>query len=192
LGKVFRTVASIVAIVGTTACDMSHGRYVALLTTADSAMRARQDTLTREFRIGSYERYDYDEASGIFVFSDSGVAKVLADIQLVGEVSRRDSAWTWAWQFPHVAPFLVRDARAMRRYGWWHGIPLLRRTGWSADQVDGWEMTSLTGWLTGAQGDYRAPASDSSTYTFLLLRNLRWAPSGKVVSDYIKSPRSGS
>src|SRR5262249_46608447 len=104
-------------------------------------MRARQATLTREFRIGSYQRYDYDEASGIFVFSDSGVAKVLADIQFVGEVSRKDSTWNWAWQLPYVAPFLARDASAMRRYGWWHGVPFLRRTGWPADQVDGWEMT---------------------------------------------------
>jgi hypothetical protein len=151
---------------------MPHERYVDLLTTADSAMRARQEALAREFRIGAYDRYDYDEASGIFVFSDSGVAKVLADLQFVGEVSRRDSAWTWAWQLAYVDPALARDAHAARRYGWWHGISLLRRTGWPADQVDGWEMTSLTGWLTNAQGGYRAPAKDSSTYTFLLLRNV--------------------
>ncbi len=171
-------------------CEMSHDRYVELLTRADSAMTSHQDRLRREFQLGHWRRFDYDEGAGILLFSDSGVAKVLADVQFVGVVSRRDSTWTWAWELPYVSPSLASAAAKARRYGWLHGVPSLRRSDWAADDADGWEMTSLTAWVAGGEGAYRAPSSDSSTYTFMLLRNVRWAPPGRRVETYLISPKA--
>jgi hypothetical protein len=171
-------------------CEMPEDRYVDLLTRADSAMSAHQDRLRREFRLGAWPRFDYDEGAGILIFSEAGTAKVLADVQFVGEVSRRDSTWTWAWELPFVSDQLSRAASEARRYGWIHGVPPLRRSGWPADDVDGWEMTSLTGWIAGSEGGYRAPSSDSARYTFMLMRNVRWAPSGRSVESYLVSPRA--
>jgi hypothetical protein len=174
----------------TASCEMPRDRYVDILTTADSGMTAKQRGLEQQFHIGSYQHFDYDEANGAFVFSDSGFARVLADAQFVGEVSRRDSVWTWAWALPYVNSGFTRTSRQARRYGWIHGIQRLRTSGWHADQVDGWEMTSLTAWIGNAAGAYRAPSSDSSIYVFLLLNNVRWAPPGRSVDAYIKSPRN--
>lgn len=171
---------------------MPRGRYVDLLTRADSAMSAHQAQLQSDYQVFAWPRFDYDEGSGILVFSEAGVARVLADIQFVGEVSRRDSVWTWAWQLPYVSGRLATAASVSRRYGWLHGVAPLRDSAWHGDGVDGWEMTSLTGWLAGAEGGYRAPSSDSLTYTFLLLRNVRWAPPNRRVESFIVSPRHGS
>jgi hypothetical protein len=169
---------------------MDWDNYVALLTRADSAMRVKQDRLERDFRLGKYKRYDYDEGLGVIAFSDSDVVKVIADVQFVGDVSRRDSTWRWAWDLPYVMPEFAEASIKARRFGQWRGVPPLKTTGWNGDRTDGWEMTSLTAWIAGADGAYSAPSSDSSTYTFLLLRNVRWAPPGKRVSDYIKSRRA--
>ena len=182
----------VLAAVCLTSCAMPRERYVDLLTRADSAMSDHQARLQRDFQLGAWPRFDYDEGSGILVFSQDGAAKVLADIQFVGEVSRRDSIWTWAWQLPYVSRSLAAAASTSRRYGWLHGVAPLRDSPWHGDGVDGWEMTSLAGWLAGAEGGYRAPSSDSATYTFLLLRNVRWAPPGRRVESYIVSPRHGS
>jgi hypothetical protein len=171
---------------------MPEAEYVDLLTRADSLMGVHQDSLGAAFRIGRYARFDYDEATGIFVFSDSGRAKVLADIQFVGEVSRRDSIWTWAWELPFVASHLAQAAGKARWYGWRHGIARLRTSGWRGDFTDGWEMTSLTALIAGADGAYRAPSSDSLRYTFVLLRNVRWARPGRSVESYLQSPRAGA
>lgn len=178
-------------IAAAAAWRMPEARYVETLTSADSAMRVSQSRLEKAFGIGRFPRYDYDEGTGVLVFSDSGVAKVVADIQFVGEVSRRDSAWHWAWELPYVRAPLDGAARAARRYGWLHSIDYLRHSGWQADNVDGWEMTSLTAWIAGAEGAYRAPSSDSTTYTFMLLRRVRRAPPGRSVASYITSPRAG-
>jgi hypothetical protein len=167
---------------------MEWDRYVDLLTRADSALGAKQDRLERDFRLGTYARFDYDEGTGMIIFSDSGVAKVLADIQFVGDISRRDSLWRWAWDLPYVLPEFSEASRKARRFGWLRGVPPLKKAEWNGDGTDGWEMTSLTAWIAGAEGAYRAPSSDSTSYTFMLLRNVRWAPKGKRVADYIQSP----
>jgi hypothetical protein len=179
------------AVVGVAAaCTMPEARYVALLMSADSALQLRQDQLRKDFQLDRFPHYDYDEGTGVFVFSDNGVARVIADVQFVGDVSRKDSTFRWAWESPRVSSKLAEAATHARWYGWFHGVPRLRESGWRADYVDGWEMTSLAAWITGADGAYRAPSADSATYTFMLLRNVRRAPQGRRVESYIASPHS--
>lgn len=168
---------------------MPQHEYVSLLTRADSAMGAHQDRLRREFRLGRWPRFDYDEGAGVLVFSEHDSARVIADVEFVGEVRRRDSTFTWAWDLPALQRFAAAAGSA-RRYGWLHGVQYLRESGWHGDDVDGWEMTSLTGWIAGAEGGYRAPSSDSLRYTFMLMRNVRWAPAGRLVQSYIVSERA--
>jgi len=172
------------------ACQMPEEEYRAWLTAADSTLGVRQDSLQATFHIGSFSRFDYDEATGAFVFSDSGVARVIAQAEFVGFAARRDSTWTWSWQQPQFSPSLTRAARKARRYGWLHGVARLRSSGWRGDYVDGWEMTSLTCVISGCLGAYRAPASDSSGYTFLLFKTMAVARPGSAPSDYVTSPRA--
>ncbi|HET6764952.1 MAG TPA: hypothetical protein VFH27_14810 [Longimicrobiaceae bacterium] len=186
----YRRTLVVLATLLATGCRMPEKRYVELLTRAHNAMSVRQRRLEREFRLSQWKHWEYDEAAGILVFADGDTAWLLADIQFVGEVSRRDSTWTWGWKLPYVSGEHADAARRTRTYGWVHGIPKLRESGWHADRVDGWEMTSMAGWITGAEGGYSAPSSDSTAYTFLLLRNVRWAPAGRTVDSYMIRARS--
>jgi hypothetical protein len=167
------------------ACQMSQDDYAAWLTSADSALGARQDSVTAAFRLGTYSRFDYNTGNGILVFSDSGIAKVLADVEFVGDISRHDSTWAWAWKVPDYPARFTAKARKARLYGWLHGVRKLRTSGWGGDNTDGWEMTSLTMAIAGGDAAYRAPTSDSASYTFMLLRNIHWAPPGHDVSAYL-------
>jgi len=73
--------------------EMPHDQYVALLTEAHDTMVARQERLNFRFHLDAYEHWDWSQDAGVLVFSDSGVAKVVADVQFVGDVSRRDSTF---------------------------------------------------------------------------------------------------
>jgi hypothetical protein len=172
---------------GAAACrrEMPHERYVALLTEATDSMRARNARLERAFRLGSYEHWDWDQDAGVLVFSDSGVARVIADVQFVGDVSLNDSTFLWAWANQTVDRRLQRAAANARRYGQRHGIRKLTEAHWAADEVDGWEMTSLTGLINHSAGIYRAPVRDSRGFTFLVMSHLRWAPPNTPVSAII-------
>jgi hypothetical protein len=152
---------------------MGEREYAEFLTDAHAYLTARQAALDSAYHLGSYQRYDWDQGTEQIVFSDSGVAKVVADIQFVGSTSTLSGTWLWAWDNPTVDARLRRDVLRVRDYGRRHGIRKLTRAKWPADEVDGWEMTSISAKLLQAEGAYRSPGENGAS--FLLLRNVRWA-----------------
>jgi hypothetical protein len=59
----------------------------------------------------------------------------------------------------------------LREFGEVRGLPQLAAPRLEADEVHGWEMTSLAAYLLGAEGLYRAPFDH--LYLFMLLGNWR-------------------
>jgi hypothetical protein len=169
--------------------EMPRDEYVALLTEANDSLIAKQHRLEAAFRFGSHQRFDWNQDAGLLVFSDRDTAKVIAHIQFVGDIATRDSTWLWAWGNETMSPELQIAARSARWFGWRHGIRRLKDAHWAGDQADGWEMTILTAWVTNAAGAYRAPNSDSSGYTFLVLRDMGFAPPGTLVSSLLPRAR---
>jgi hypothetical protein len=101
------------------------------------------------------------------------VARVVADVQFVGSISSRSGTGLWAWDNPTVSTGMTRAVQRVRRFGERRGIRRLTEAKWPADEVDGWEMTSIAARLTGAEGAYRSPEANGAT--FLLLTNVRRA-----------------
>jgi hypothetical protein len=176
-----------IALLALAACrEMPRDQYVALLTEAHDTMSARNRRLEEAFGLGRYAHWDWDQGAGVLVFSDGGVAKVVADVQFVGNVATRDSTFLWAWANATVAPRLQVAARRAREYGRRHHVARLRRAHWPANEVDGWEMTALAGFINGSQGAYRAPDEEKGEFTFLLMDRVRWAPPNSRVKDLLK------
>lgn len=87
-----RPLPALLLIVSLAACrEMAHEEYVRQLTEAHDTLTARQKRLESRFGLSHYEHWDYDQDAGILVFSDDDTAKVVADIQMVGDASRLDS-----------------------------------------------------------------------------------------------------
>ena len=153
---------------------MPEPRFVELVTAAHGYLTARQEQLTATFGLSSYERWDWDDDRGAVVFSDGGVPRVVAPSQLVGSVSKRTGTWLWAWANERVAPRLRRDLEEVRRYGEHHGIWQLTTPKWEADEVDGWEMTSIAAYILQAKGAYRMP--NDHLLSFAIFDAVEWAP----------------
>lgn len=113
-------------------------QFVNLVTRAHDYLTARQEALRREFRFDTWPRWDWDQDTGQLVFSEAGVAKVVADIQFVGSVSTETSTWLWAWANQHLVPAMARDVREVRQFGEAHGIAQLTTPKWPGDEIDGW------------------------------------------------------
>ena len=149
---------------------------------ADEALeeaQAKQAKLIKEYRIDSYERYDWDQDSATLVFSDAGVAKVIATFQFVGSHSKRSGTWLWAWGNRSIDEKLSAGARKVRAYGEQHKISRLTQAKWAAQEVDAWEMAAVQAKLTGALGLYRSP--DENGASFLAITAIRWAkPASKA------------
>ena len=148
-------------------------QFVELVTKAHGYLTTRQDELRERFALGTWPRWDWDQGTGQLVFSAAGVPKVVADIQFVGSVSNKSGTWLWSWANPHLDPRWTRDILEVQRFGEAHGLWKLTTRKWEADEVDGWEMTSIAAYILQAKGAYRTPGQTGLTY--MILTSLRWA-----------------
>jgi len=132
--------------------------------------------LDAEFRLGEWPRYDYDFDTGKLVFSDGGVAKVIADIQVVGPTSGRAGNWLWAWANSHLPPNLMTDSMLVRAFGQQHGVLEMTHDVISDDDLNklGWTLTSLAVRIGDALGAYRPPRNDGGGL-YLLYKSLAWS-----------------
>ena len=51
----------------------------------------------KNFRISSWPRWDYDLEAGTLTFSEKGIPKVIAEIQVTGGTSISGGTWLWSW-----------------------------------------------------------------------------------------------
>ena len=132
---------------------------------------ARQDELKDMYGLSDFERYDWDQDEGTIVFSSGGVPGLLARIHFVGSVSAKTGTWLWAWANTSLSDKVTERIHEVRKYGQRHRLAPLVEHYWSADEMGGWEMTSVSAYLLKAQGAYRSP-SDTG-FTFMVLTDVR-------------------
>lgn len=151
--------------------------YVDLVTRAHEYLTARQDALRSAYRLGEWQRWDWNQDTRQLVFSSDGRPGVVADIQFVGSVSTTSGTWLWAWANATVDAALCERLADVRTFGEQHRIEQLMTAKWDANETDGWEMTSISAYLLDAVGAYRTP--DEHGFTYMVMTSIRWAESAQ-------------
>ncbi len=132
-----------------------------------------QNAAKRDFALGSYERFEWDQANGTLTFSDKEVPKVIAEVEFVGSISNRTKTWLWSWDNASILPSVKEHIAEVRSFGELHGLRELTTANWEATEEDGWAMTAVTARILQAKGAYRSPSNNG--FTFVVFRSLRWA-----------------
>ena len=114
--------------------------------------------LETTFKIGSYQRWNYDQETCEFIFSDDGLPKVIAKFQVVGSFSTETKTWLWSWANESILETACDQIQRVREFGVSHDIGKLAEARWDADEADGWEMAAIAAELLGARGAYRCPS----------------------------------
>jgi hypothetical protein len=139
-------------------------------------LQSKNARLSDEFKLGTWSRYDYDLGAGTLVFSDAGVIKVVAEIQVAGSTSAKAGNWLWSWANAHWPAALVTDAELARAFGEQQDIDELRQDFVTDDDLNslGWELTAAMVRICGALGAYRSPREEGGAL-FLIYKSIRWA-----------------
>jgi hypothetical protein len=145
---------------------------------AFAQLREKSAALNREFKLGEWDRYDYDLPSGTLTYSKGGMPRVVADIQIAGTTSMAAGDWLWAWANPAWPPELTGRSKLVRNFGQEHGVcdllhDRIDSDGWDLNSL-GWELTAAAVRVTGALGAYRPPR-DEGGGLYLLITNVSWA-----------------
>src|SRR5258705_12040914 len=123
---------------------MTETEFYELVAKSREYLGACQRRLQTEFNLGSYKRFDWDQATGQLVFSDAaGAVQLVGDFQFVGTLSTKPQTWRWAWANDSLLPAVTKQVLEVKRFGEVHDIPPLVQEAWEADEADGWDMTAL-------------------------------------------------
>ena len=144
-----------------------------LVATACQATKLAQERAKAAHEgLGSSGRWGADYEAGLFTFGDGPLPSLVAEMQVVGTFSKQSNSWLWSWANESMEPGLIREVRWLQTLGQVRGISRLSEPYLpGAEEVDGWEMTSLACYLLGWEAVYRAPMDHR--YLFVLLRNFR-------------------
>lgn len=96
------------------------------LADATSEFNAKQEALEHDWRFGSYQRWDYDQFSGVLRLSFADGTQLCADGQFLGTYCAGDETWEWAWNNPHIEHKLAKDSERVRTLGAELGIDYLQ------------------------------------------------------------------
>ncbi|PBB87056.1 MULTISPECIES: DUF6882 domain-containing protein [unclassified Mesorhizobium] len=139
---------------------------------------AKNKRLEDEFRLGHWPRYDYDLTAGKLLFSDNGITKVVAEIQLAGSTSVKADNWLWAWANSNLPGCLLEDAKRARSFGEENGIDELSQPYVTNEDNDlealGWDLSAATVRLCDALGTYRSPRGEGGAL-YLVFKTVGWA-----------------
>jgi hypothetical protein len=137
------------------------------------ALAVLQSSLDHRLGIGSYERYDYDQATKQLVFSNKGVPGLIADLEVVGTYSKVAGTWMWSWaNFSLLSKVRTRMKR-VRTLGEQRSFPRLTTYLWPGEKSDAWDMAAIAAHVLRAQGVYRSPGE--STDLFMTISKIRLA-----------------
>jgi hypothetical protein len=152
--------------------------YPAWRDEAVEQLHAKNDRLHKEFRLGSWSRYDYDMTTGRLLFSKDGAVKVITEIQIAGSTSAKADNWLWAWANSNLPDNLLTDAKLVRSFGEKNNIDALAQAYVTDADNDlealGWELTGATVRICDALGAYRSPRGEGGAL-YLIFKSVSWA-----------------
>ncbi|MBZ9886421.1 DUF6882 domain-containing protein [Mesorhizobium ciceri] len=132
----------------------------------------------RDFRLGSWSRYDYDLTAGKLLFSDEGGVKIVTEIQIAGSTSAKASNWLWAWANSNLPSELLSDAKLVRSFGEKNSIDELAQAyvpnAGNDLEALGWELTGTMVRICHALGAYRSPRGEGGAL-YLIFKSISWA-----------------
>ena len=151
-----------------------------LITSSCDYLNRVQNSFMEVYKVGDHERWDWYQETGKLIFSHDGQPLVECDIDFVGSVSTRSDTWMWAWANSSLTDLIKRKSRCVREIGELNNYLKLACAIWPANEVDGWEMTSIMAKATKAIGAYRTP-SDTG-FSYLVVSKAKWVNSKKKSS----------
>ncbi|MGA2537913.1 MAG: DUF6882 domain-containing protein, partial [Terracidiphilus sp.] len=96
---------------------MTEQQYEEFRHAAHHELMALNSLCEREFSIGNWDRWDYDSDAGTIKFSETGVAKVVATVQLVGTTSTKSNSWLWGRANESVPRPITLQMEKVRAFG---------------------------------------------------------------------------
>ncbi|MCG8315482.1 MAG: hypothetical protein MI976_19920 [Pseudomonadales bacterium] len=146
--------------------------FTDLIASSFEYLQKVQESFMETYKVGEHERWDWYQETGKLIFSHEGEPVVECDIDFVGTISTQSNTWMWAWANDSLTDIIKNKSRCVREIGDENNYLKLACALWLANEVDGWEMTSIMAQATNAIGAYRTP--DEHGFAYMVVSRAKW------------------
>lgn len=138
---------------------------------------AQSKKVNEEYKLGSYSRWDFSQDTGQIIFSDNGVPKVIAKVQIAGTWSNVSNTWMWSWNNKSIDALVKKDIETVRKFGQEKKYVELTDAQWESTSDYAWTTTAVAGHILNAKTAYRGETGTG--YAYFLVFVLKWADATK-------------
>lgn len=164
-------VVVLVLVLSTALRAQSDAEYEKFLKNACESFLESSKKVNEEYKLASFERWDFTQESGQIVFSDKGVKKLVANVQVAGSWAANNT-WMWGWNNKSLEKALVKDLLKVRDFGVSKNYPEFTTPIFASDPDYAWTLTAAAGYITKAKTSYRG--ENGTGYVYFLITDLRW------------------
>lgn len=151
--------------------------YQDLLDKSFEYLTKQQEICKDKYKLSTYQNWFYDQGTGELTFSDNGIKKLIIKYEDVGSVSLKSNTWLWSWGNETAEDLVKSQIGLVREFGERRQFEKLSSRKWTADEVDGWEMTSIAAYILNAKGGYRVKTNNDSLFQYFIFKEISWADS---------------
>jgi len=166
----FACVLVLLAAVGVRAQD-NEAEFEKFAKSASESFLESSKKIDDAYKLDQYSRWDFDQKTRQIVFSEKGVKKVIADVQIAGSWAA-NITWLWAWDNKTIDDALKIDAAKVREFGKQKKYWELTTSQFMSELDHAWTLTAVAGYLTKAKTAYRG--ENGTGYVFFLITDLKW------------------
>ena len=156
---------------------MSPEEFKAYSHESHHALEQLTELLEKRFKIGTWQRWDYDLESATLTFSSDGIPRVSATIQAVGSTSNKSGTWMWGWANGGLPAITTDKLHQLREFGERENITQMTEATFPGDEALGWELAAVATQILGGKGVYRCPSGNG--FLFLILMDICFVESDR-------------
>ena len=167
----FTIAISLTALFAVCAHAQTPVSYEKFLADAVKDFGVRSTKFDKEFAIADFDSWDYLQADGQLRFSKGGVAKAVADAQVLGSYSTYSGTWMWSWANPTVNSAVKKDIEKVREFGRSKGYRELIEPKFASDEAHAWKLVAAAGQIVGSKSAFRGAIDDG--WVYFLITDIR-------------------
>ncbi|VAX05603.1 hypothetical protein MNBD_GAMMA26-1633 [hydrothermal vent metagenome] len=133
-------------------------------------LEQKQAALLKQYKLDSYDSFDYNMTTGRIQYFQGTIVKVEADFIPIGSLNEEDQSWMWAWENPSVTGELREQSLTIKELAPRIGDALFERSTFQSNEGTAWEIAAMACKHFNSQGVFAAPLS--GLLIFLSLSNI--------------------
>lgn len=147
---------------------MTDSEFDKFLDNCYEELKKKQALLFRDYNLGNYAEYWYDQTSGSIQFKNLGVVELEFIIVPIGSWSSNTNTWMWAWANQSIVEELRENSLQLKELASFTGFDIFKKETFEADESMAHELTSMAVHYLGAMGMYIVPANHIKAFQALI------------------------